>query len=318
MFSKVNFLFIAGAFCYWISLPPSGFWFLVFLVPVFWTFVIEHPKSIRFWTIYFGAFFFWIATVWWIACPHLLGASLLPYLSIYWLIFFAASRIAVHSFRIPVIFAVPVCWIGCEYLRNHLLGGFSFCSLEHALYRQPLLIQIADIGGGYLVGGMIMFVGAGAASGIGSLWTHERSVKRYVWCFFAGFIFVAALGYGFFKTAGFRTSEPKPNLTIAVLQGNIPGNDLDWTVKTLKQLIDLTKKAVQNAQTESQPLDLIVFPEIACPIFLLKYNPDLKPAEFGGWTNQTVDYWDDRFEQLQKFVQKLGVPVLVGLLKLEF
>ncbi|MDR0608539.1 MAG: hypothetical protein LBG58_00325, partial [Planctomycetaceae bacterium] len=61
LFSKVNFLFIAGAFCYWVSLPPSGFWFLVFLVPVFWTFVIEHPQSICFRTIYFGTFFFWIA-----------------------------------------------------------------------------------------------------------------------------------------------------------------------------------------------------------------------------------------------------------------
>jgi apolipoprotein N-acyltransferase len=59
------------------------------------------------------------------------------------------------------------------------------------LYRQPLLIQIADIGGGYLVGGMIMFVGAGVASGLGSLRTHKKSINRncYVWYFFCRICF---------------------------------------------------------------------------------------------------------------------------------
>ncbi|MDR1140309.1 MAG: apolipoprotein N-acyltransferase, partial [Planctomycetaceae bacterium] len=320
LFSKVNFLFIAGAFCYYISLPPFGFWFLVFLVPVFWTFVIEHPTQIRFRTIYFGAFCFWIASAWWLVSPHPLAISGLLYLSIYWCLFFSASRIAVHNFCVPIIFAVPVCWIGCDYLRNHILGGFSFCSLEHALYRQPLLIQIADIGGGYFVGGMIMLVGVGVASGLGSLRIHKKSINRnsYIWCFFAGFIFIITIGYGFFQTAGFRISKSESNLTVAALQGNIPNKDLDRTIKTLKQLIDLTKKAVQNAQTEKQPLDLIIFPEIACPIFLLKYNSDLKPAEFDGWTDKAADYWEDRFEQLQIFVQKLGVPVLVGLSTWEF
>jgi apolipoprotein N-acyltransferase len=122
----------------------------------------------------------------------------------------------------------------------------------------------------------------------------------------------------FFQTAGFRISKSESNLTVAALQGNIPNKDLDRTIKTLKQLIDLTKKAAQNAQTEKQPLDLIVFPEIACPILLLKYKPDLKPAEFDLWTDKAADYWEDRFEQLQIFVQKLGVPVIVGLSTLEF
>ncbi|MDR1268093.1 MAG: apolipoprotein N-acyltransferase [Planctomycetaceae bacterium] len=321
LFSTVNFLFIAGAFCYWVSLPPIGCWFLVFLVPVFWTFAIEHPNPIRFRTIYLGAFFFWIASIWWIACPHpltILGLlALAGYLSIYWLLFFSASKIAVYRFRVPVVFAVPVCWIGCEYLRNHILGGFSFCSLEHALYRQPLLIQIADIGGGYLVGGIIMLIG----SGVGSLRIRNGSVNRnrYVWSFFAGLIFVAALGYGFVQTAGFRVD--KPNLTIAALQGNIPvrlDGDSEQAEKTLQQFIDLAQKAVQNAQAAKQPLDLIVLPETVCPIPLLKYNTDLKPTEFDHWTNEAAEYWNDQFGQLQMFVNQLGVPVLTGLSTLEF
>jgi apolipoprotein N-acyltransferase len=41
-----------------------------------------------------------------------------------------------------------------------MLGGFSFCSLEHALYLYPMLIHHASIGGGLLVGGIIMLIGA--------------------------------------------------------------------------------------------------------------------------------------------------------------
>ncbi|MDR3198723.1 MAG: apolipoprotein N-acyltransferase [Planctomycetaceae bacterium] len=322
-FSKPYFLFIAGAFCYWVSLPPFGFWFLVFLVPVFWTFVIEHPKQIRLRTIYFGAFFFWLVSIWWIACPHpltILGLfALAAYLSIYWLLFFAVSRIAVYRFGIPAVWVFPACWIGCEYLRNHILGGFSFCSLEHALYRQPLLIQIADIGGGYLVGGMIMLTGSAVGSGVGSLMTRKISVRHCTGYIFAGIIFVATLSYGFIQTAGLRTD--KSNLTVAVLQGNIPvrlNGDSEQAEKTLKQFIDLAYEVVQKARAENQPLDLIILPETVCPIPLLKYNNDLKPSEFEYWTEEAVDYWNDQFGQLQKFVKQLGVPVLVGLSTLVF
>jgi apolipoprotein N-acyltransferase len=296
---------------------------LVFLVPIFWTFVIEHPKPIRFRTIYFGAFFFWIASIWWIACPHpltILGLlALAVYLSFYWVLFFSVSRIAVCRFGIPVVWAVPVCWVGCEYLRNHILGGFSFCSLEHALYRQPLLIQIADIGGGYLVGGMIMFIGSVIGSAIGSLLNRRISVYRCCEYFFAGIIFITVLGYGVAQTAGFRTG--KSNLTIAALQGNIPvrlNDNFEQTEKTLKQFIDLTNQTVQNAQMERKPLDLIILPETVCPIPFLEYNTDLKPTEFEDWTEEAVDYWNNQFRQLQMYVKQLRVPVLVGLSTLVF
>ncbi|MDR0338067.1 MAG: apolipoprotein N-acyltransferase [Planctomycetaceae bacterium] len=324
LFSIVNVLFLAGLLCYWVSLPPLGCWYFVFFVPVFWTFVIEHPKPIRFRIIYLGAFLFWIASIWWIACPHPLTSlgllALAGYLSMYWVLFFSASRIAVFCFRIPVVLAIPVCWIGCEYLRNHLLGGFSFCSLEHALYRQPLLIQIADIGGGYFVGGMVMLIGSGIALGVGSLWT--RQVNRLVWSLVAGLIFVAALGYGFVQTA--KTVESRnsqSNLTIAVLQGNIPvrlNGGSAQTEKTFQQFIDLTNNAVRNAQATKQPLDLIVLPETVCSIPLLQYNADVKPTEFEDWTEGSIEYWEEQFELFRIFVRKLGVPVLAGLSTLEF
>ncbi|MDR1925171.1 MAG: apolipoprotein N-acyltransferase [Planctomycetaceae bacterium] len=138
---------------------------LVFLVPVFWMPLILTDVVIRYRYVYFSSFLFWFVSVSWIVSPHpaaVFGLVVLSsVLSLYWLLFFISARSAVHLFRFPAMVVVPVCWIGCEYLRNCLFGGFSFCSLEHLLFVQPVLIQIADIGGGYLVGGMIMFVGAG-------------------------------------------------------------------------------------------------------------------------------------------------------------
>lgn len=140
----------------------------VFLIPVFWTPLLLEKSLIKYRYVYFAFFIFWLISVWWISSPHpvaILGLVVLSFfLSFYWLLFFISARAAIHLLRVPIIFAVPLCWIGCEFLRNNLLGGFSFCSIEHLLYNFPILIQIADLGGGYFVGGMIMSVGVGVGT----------------------------------------------------------------------------------------------------------------------------------------------------------
>ena len=93
------------------------------------------------------------ANVLWIILSVSLGLS--------WVLFVGLSRTGVHRMRIPVIVVAPVVWCGLEWLRkNFLFGGFSVGSLEHALYGNTTLIQIADIFGEYGVGMIIVFVGA--------------------------------------------------------------------------------------------------------------------------------------------------------------
>ena len=170
------FWIFLGGLCYYAALPPLNVSVLAFAVPICWGIVVrdggqqtadgsKHKRSGSILAaVYCTALLFWLASIWWIACPHPLTAlgllALSAFLSLYWLLFFVSARVAVHRFRIPLLVAMPVCWIGTEYLRCHVLGGFSFCALEHAFYRYPLLIQLASLGGSFLVGGMIMFVGA--------------------------------------------------------------------------------------------------------------------------------------------------------------
>jgi apolipoprotein N-acyltransferase len=124
-----------------------------------------NPAPIKYRYVYLSFFIFWLISVFWISSPHpvaIVGlVALAGFLSLYWLLFFVSARSAIHLLHLPAVIAVPICWIGCEFLRNNLLGGFSFCSIEHLLFAIPILIQIADIGGEYLVGGMIMSVGTG-------------------------------------------------------------------------------------------------------------------------------------------------------------
>ena len=314
-------LFSATLF-YWASLPPVGAWPLAFVVPVFWCVLIRHPLSLKFRYVYTAAFVFWMASIWWIACPHPLTTigliALAAYLSVYLPMFLAASRVAVHRFRIPVIVAAPLCWVGCEFLRNHVLGGFSFCSLEHALYLKPKFLQLASIGGGYLVAAMIVAVG----TGIGTLWpiaqepgasapgcvTSRWSIRGLTP---PALGIVLLLVTAFYGSVRFAESNGLPTIRIAALQGNIPVTLLptpDYVDKVFEQFRDLTFQAVAEKPA------IIVWPETVCPINNFEFRSGAKPEDFG-WTDEEIA---ENQAQFGRMAQAFDVPLLVGLSTLIF
>ena len=50
-----------------------------------------------------------------------------------------------------LLLTAPVFWTGLDFLRSILFTGFPWMDLGYAVYRQPLLIQAADLGGHYLI-----------------------------------------------------------------------------------------------------------------------------------------------------------------------
>ena len=62
-------------FLYWASLPPLGVWPLAFVAPMLWSVLVRYPQPLNFRYVYAAAFVFWLASIWWIACPHPLTAS---------------------------------------------------------------------------------------------------------------------------------------------------------------------------------------------------------------------------------------------------
>ena len=313
-----------GALCYYVALPPLNIAALALAVPICWgIFILAQERGgvsppVRWYWVYLAAFLFWFASIWWIACPHPLTSigllALAAYLSLYWVLFFIAIRVAVHRFHIPLFVAMPVCWIGTEYWRcNVVLGGFSFCSLEHALYLYPACIQLASIGGGLLVGGGIVLCGALIASVF-----FQRNAEAAVHCVIAAilvFVFpVSMMGYGLIekeKKIREKFGEKLSCASIVALQGDRQvrlNSTPEENNATFKQYIDLTYQAANKKP------DLIILPETVCPIPVLLFEGSVAPADLD-LTGEEATEWERWFRQ---FVDQIDTPVVFGLSTLIF
>ncbi|MGL4595187.1 MAG: apolipoprotein N-acyltransferase [Thermoguttaceae bacterium] len=353
--NRLNFLLLLlGAIFYWAAGFPLGLWFLVFLVPFVWTPLHLSISPPKWWMIYGVAFTFWIASIWWIACPHpatSLGLiALSAYLAIYWPIFFAATRSAVFRFRIPILLAAPICWIGCESLRNFILGGFSFCAMEHTLVFCTPLIQIADIAGGVFVGGMIVFVGTGCGVSFTACIDshffgkncqsieHSENAKptptRFLVPSFRTAIvssilsfcaLTAVLLYGICPNTvnhengnetlrGETGDERDDSVQVTLLQGNIQislASGPEKVEQTFEQFMSLMLDANQTEIASSQ---LIVWPETTCPISVLEFSGKTTPNDLQ-MSDSDAAMWK---YQLRQIAARTGVPILFGLSTFRF
>ncbi|QDT35722.1 Apolipoprotein N-acyltransferase [Stratiformator vulcanicus] len=69
-------------------------------------------------------------------------------------------RVARTRLKVPAVIALPVVWVGTEWLQAHAFTGFSWYYLGHSQWQWTTLIQISDLVGGY---GVSYVVATGAA-----------------------------------------------------------------------------------------------------------------------------------------------------------
>ncbi|NNJ26162.1 apolipoprotein N-acyltransferase [Alienimonas chondri] len=93
--------------------------------------------------------------------PAWLALSL--YLGLYFPAFVLACRGLVHRANVPFAVAVPVAWCGLELIRGRLMTGFGWNLLAHSQWDWTTLIQVADLGGAYLVGAVVALGNAALA-----------------------------------------------------------------------------------------------------------------------------------------------------------
>jgi apolipoprotein N-acyltransferase len=298
--------------CYYLALPPTNIVLLAFLVPLFWGRAVidskECPLKNRY--VFLAACLFWFPSIWWVSYPHpfcFLGLTALVFvLSLFLLLFFISAQVFVHRFYVPLPLAMPLCWIGCEYLRCSLWDGFSLCALEHAFYKTPVLIQLASIGGQYLVGGAVMFFGALLVSTY--YWEKSNRIPR--WCFLTliVMIFVAVGVFSYSRIAAVnKATLHSPFLTVAALQGKIlvkPKASFEEQCKKFQQFVDVTKYLID----ENQKPDLLIFPETIYPPCLYEFNDLLKPED-DGLTSELVS---EPFTVLEDYVREIQTPLLLG------
>ena len=95
------------------------------------------------------------------------------YLAFYLPVFLAVTGRIVRRTPIPPPLAAAISWTVLEWIRGHLITGFSFCLLAHTQGQQLWLIQVADLSGAYGVSFLIMLV-SGLVYRAGP-WNQQRS-----------------------------------------------------------------------------------------------------------------------------------------------
>lgn len=315
----------------WSAFPPLGLWLLAFAGLFLWLRLIAakdafaHAKSFR--GVWIGSFVFWLATDFFVTMPHWAGyfgwIAMSAYLAVYFPFFFASSRALVHRFHVPLVIAAPICWVGMEWLRAHVITGFGMAMLPHAMYRMPLLIQTADIIGGYGNSFLMVFIAAATVSAWQSFpsprrgrlgrgeslpaATSRRTNSYRCVAFITAAIAIAAfaLAYGAWRL-GYEIPASTKSLPVALIQGSRdvrfeltqPEVQREWLAK-FRENRDLTVQARQRWPD----LKLIIWPESAFP------QMDLIPQS--GEDQLSADERASNFEMRQsaEYCYRIGIGV---------
>lgn len=251
-----------------LSQPKVGLFPLAFvgLVPVLLAVVRDPSLSFRLgfltgWS-YFMGLLYWLLGVMThfggLPLPAALGvlALLSAYLGLYFgigLYFFVRLRCYRATLCGAVSFAAVMVLL--DYLRAYLLGGFPWGFLGAAVYRFLDFIQVADLGGVYLVS-FFLFL---ANYGLFALWLEGLKAWR------VGLFVLVCLGlvlvYGHHQRARLW---PAKTFRAGLIQGNIP-QDVKWDAafqrETLARYFRLSERALSAGG------DLLVWPETAVPFY---------------------------------------------------
>jgi apolipoprotein N-acyltransferase len=285
---SLPFLF---AVLFWASFHPLNLGFLawVSLVPLLLFAKVASGRK-AFLVAWLGGSLAFGACFWWVRYtvpvgPYFLGL----YKGLYVALFVSIIR------RFGPIWS-PAAWVALEYVRGYLLSGLPWFLVgytQHDLYHT---IQVADLGGVWLVSGLVAFVNAALVDG-------RACVKRL-----AALAVVLSWVYGMIRLGTIpMTDGPK----IGIVQPNIPQDvkmdilnpDQDHARKVALESYE-KHVALTEAVARAKP-DLIVWPEAAIYRGIF-FNPESKRWERTRW-----------YERICEPAQSTGIQLLTGLLVFE-
>ena len=275
----------------WFSFPPVAWATLawVALVPLIGLVLLPELPGRPYWKLYAAGLLYWLATFYFVPIPHPAlwagWAAVSMYMAVYTPLTIAACRTMVHRWRVPPAIAVPVVWVGVEWIRCHFATGMGMVCLSHSQAKFPALIQFASIGGAYAV----TFVMVLFSTCLAIAWRRWRNLGNWIvgkpsgqrgmnWPVALGtaiLVFAVNLSFGLIslknsprvvskdrKTNGSTSSQKQPSqqtLKVALVQTNF---DVVFALPTLEdqerrfyEIVELTNRAVRTSP------DLVVWPE---------------------------------------------------------
>ncbi|MBI2567447.1 MAG: apolipoprotein N-acyltransferase [Candidatus Schekmanbacteria bacterium] len=165
----------------------------------------------------------------------------------------------------------PWTWVASEYLRAWIMG-FGWNSVGYSQYRALPIIQVADVGGVYLVSAVLVCANCALYSLLRVPGWRARLGSAAIPALVVG----AALGYGQLRLQQVvRQLETAPQVSVAVVQNNIeqhtkwlPQMTNVWVSRQLR----LTRTVLAEAAAAKARIDVIIWPEGAVTVDLDRDN----------------------------------------------
>lgn len=275
-----------------LSFPGSGNSSLAFigLVPLMFAVQSASGKKAVLLGLLAGFVFFMLSMGWLhnltgtVAGVALKASALLGYavLSLYCALYFipiaitvsiGVKRWGVCGFRanVRLMFSVTMVWVAAEYLRSFLFTGFPWNALGVSQYASPVLIQVAEWGGVYIVSACIVWMNAALFITLRQ-YIHGIRAKQYRP---HGELMMGLLPLALSVAYGLHTffdqPEPGESIRVALVQPNIQQTE-KWDREKDQQIRD-TLAVLTETAARVDDLDLIIWPETALPDFVRASEP---------------------------------------------
>lgn len=246
--------------------PVDQGWLIV-LTPVPWLLSLAEPRArwVGWSGLAFGVGFLGVG-LWWITHVTTVGYAIAVLAMGAWFAPMALlTSAARRRLRLPLTLVLPACWVACELVRAHFIGGFIWFFSGHAMWRYPLA-QVADLGGVWLLSAML----AATSGALAELWLArvrpESSLPRAGWqVATCALLLFAADGYGRWRLA---TSSFEDGPRIGLVQASIP-QDVKLERRDITETITEPHITLSEQLLAADPApELIIWPEtmfVGCP-----------------------------------------------------
>ena len=212
---------------------------------------------------------------------------------------FVPSSEAPFFRRFGAILFLASLWVALEWIRSFIFTGFPWLLLAHSQWQRPAIIQIASIGGAYMVSFVLIFFNLGLGEYVCKLWAwhkkriageHVTKFERFAPEFyFAAFLVLLSL-YAYIADMP-RLENKRKLFRAGMVQTDFAGL-LNWNADMGVENLNALKKmslGLKNAR-----VDLLVWSESAMPPMWPLIG------------TEGLDLW------VENLSRQMNVPILVG------
>jgi apolipoprotein N-acyltransferase len=306
-FRKASLACLSGALLF-LSFPPASLFPLSFIafLPLLWALEGSSPRRAFLLGWASGAFYFVLLLHWivlnpaveaWVKPLLYLGVVLIGFFQgLFWAVPAALSRWLSDKSGLPIWVSFPALFTVFDWLRGLGLLGFTWGSPGYALARWTDALQMASVGGLWLVtlwtvliSGLVFwaahpFLGRPPQVASGRM----RALLPRLLALVAA-VFIPPLAGIPVKRAVESLEAPAPVFTVALVQGNID-QGMRWDREFQEYNWTEYRRLTQEAAAHKP--DLVVWPETAMPFYLR--------------------YENRFFSEMLSLVDGAGFPVLTG------